>query len=272
MGTCVFRERKGANIPNFCRFSWEIVYDFEGKIKKYKPNFQLADSFCRAYGVQNWKAKVPADMTSPFEINFTRLQYAGPPYSRRIWLSLAFRDIFQRLGQILSSGRAVKIRFGCGKFLSKDRKIAFVFDQDLQVKTKKGLQEMYEKSVLKSNSRKFSVTDDAEILDLLDAPSEVGSTVSQNVSIPSPGPNAFLPLPKMSTTTSVNGDNVKSLEPMGEAAVEGNIVPTLALDQVSEKSGENIAVANNIIEKPLPNKNTQIPPFSSEKEQKHKQH
>ena len=55
---------------------------------------------------------------------------------------------------------------------------------------------MYEKSVLKSNSRKFSVTDDAEILDLLDAPSEVGSTISQNASIPSPGPNAFLPLPK----------------------------------------------------------------------------
>ena len=60
------------------------------------------------------------------------------------------------------------------KFLSKDRKIAFVFDQDLQVKTKKGLRKiLYEKSVLKSNSRKFSVTDDAEILDLLDAPSEV---------------------------------------------------------------------------------------------------
>ena len=52
---------------------------------------------------------------------------------------------------------------------------------------------------------------------------------------------------------------------MGEAAVEGNIVPTLALDQVSEKAGENIAVANSIIEKPLPNKNTQIPPLVPKK-------
>ena len=256
---------KGANIPNFCRFSWEIVYDFEGKIKKYKPNFQLADSFCRAYGVKNWKAKVPADMTSPFEINFTEIAIRWSAILTKDMAFAGLRDIFQRLGQILSSGRAVKIRFGCGKFLSKDRKIAFVFDQDLQVKTKKGLREMYEKSVLKSNSRKFSVTDDAEILDLLDAPSEVGSTISQNASIPSPGPNAFLPLPKMSTTTSVNGDNVKSLEPMGEAAVEGNIVPTLALDQVTEEAGKNVAVANSIIEKPLPNKNTQIPPLVPKK-------
>ena len=72
-------------------------------------------------------------------------------------------------------------------------------------------------------------------------------------------------LAKMSTTTSVNGDSVKSLEPMGEAAVEGNVVPTLALDQVTEEAGKNVAVANNVIEKPLPNKNTQIPPLVPKK-------
>ena len=261
---------KGANIPNFCRFSWEIVYDYEGKVKKYKPNFKLADSFCRAYGVKNWKAKTPADTTTPLDINFTEIAIRWSAVLTKDMAFAGLRDIFQRLGQILSSGRPVKIRFGCGKFLSKDRKIAFVFDQDLQVKTKKGLRDLYERSLLKSkNGKKFSVTDDAEILELLDAPSEVGSTMSQNVSIPSPGPNAFIPLPKMSTTNSIDGDNLKSL------GGESGIVPQLPLKQLSseekvqqhqQKVVENMEQHDqqqqNIV------KNTQIPPLVPRKTNK----
>eukprot|EP00943_MAST-04B_sp_MAST-4B-sp1_P007016 g7016.t1 len=263
---------KGANIPNFCRFSWEIVYDFEGKVKKYKPNFKLADSFCRAYGVKNWKAKAPADTTTPLDINFTEIAIRWSAILTKDMAFAGLRDIFQRLGQILSSGRPVKIRFGCGKFLSKDRKIAFVFDQDLQVKTKKGLRDLYEKSLLKKNSQRFSVTDDAEILELLDASSEVGSTMSQNLSIPSPGPNAFVPLPKMSTTGSINGDDLKPLNSTGEG--DDIFVPQLPLSNLSSKgNGEGVQPQQEqddkeekAEQKSTVVKNTQIPPLVPKKQ------
>ena len=47
-------------------------------------------------------------------------------------VSACLRSIFKKLGQVLEQSRPVSVAFSFGKLQSKDRKIAFYFDPDLQ--------------------------------------------------------------------------------------------------------------------------------------------
>jgi hypothetical protein len=230
---------KGANIPNFGRFEWEIFYDFTGKkVVKMRPNFVLADSFCRAYGAKNWKTKAIQNPTTPLDLNFTEIAIRWSAILTKDAAFCGLRDIFQRLGQVISSGRACKIRFGCGKFLVKEKKVAFVFDPDIEVK--KQIQGQLARASPSMN--KFSVTNDSEILELLDAVSDAGSYRAGSIMSACSsryGSNEFVPLPPMSPAVSFRGASAEEARNKAEEAQSG-VVPKLDLgsarmDQLSAR-------------------------------------
>jgi hypothetical protein len=209
---------KGANIPNFGRFEWDLITDFGGEVVKRRPSFVLADSFCRAYGAKNWKSKVPEATSTPLEMNFTEIAIRWSAILTKDTAFCGLRDIFQRLGQVLSSGRQCKIRFSCGRFVSKERKVAFVFDQDLEIK--KSESSLSKARIQKTESMKnFAVSHDSEILELLGALSETKSQRPQSAAPSSVrsdygDTDAFVPLPPMSPSLSTTGNERSPLESM----------------------------------------------------------
>jgi len=123
-----FDKGQGVNIPQFGKISWETVEVNLNGEKKTRPYFNLTENFCRGNGVPFKKRVTDPMLAKCAEINFSILAIR---YSQTLTKDNVFsglRDIFQQLGTVIATGRKVKIQFHVGQLVSKERKVAMLFD------------------------------------------------------------------------------------------------------------------------------------------------
>lgn len=118
---------KGVNIGTFARITWETC-TVRRNMEKKRPIFLLSESFARNNGMP-FKRKLVAPKLEPMEdINFTKLAIK---FSRNLTKDTVFsgvRDLIQKLGQVIGSGRRVAIDMDIGKLIAKNRSVHLVFD------------------------------------------------------------------------------------------------------------------------------------------------
>ncbi|KAJ1494838.1 hypothetical protein T484DRAFT_2016860 [Baffinella frigidus] len=136
-----FDKGLGVNVTNFMRISWaedELEEQMRGggedADQVFKPAWRLAEGFEKAHGLQcrNKGEKAAAgdeeNLVKCEEINFHKvaIRYSANLSKDNVFACL--RHIFHKVGKTMASGREVRIFCGVGDFVSKDRKVEFVFD------------------------------------------------------------------------------------------------------------------------------------------------
>jgi hypothetical protein len=128
--TALFNEKKGLNTTNFCKMGWVIERRRQTGKNVCRPYFQLAESFCRGFGVEAPKAPhIPEKDFCPFEeLNFSK---AAIKYSSKMTKDQMFsglRYLVQGLGEAVGRGATVMLEFEQGRLLVQERKPRFAFD------------------------------------------------------------------------------------------------------------------------------------------------
>lgn len=132
---------RGGHIPNFGKFCWKISRESmdrgagkKGK-REQKPVFLLDDALMRDFGAKPWqKPLMHSVYTKVQEMNFTELAIRWSTILTKDLVFSGLRDLLSRLKHVIKMGSKCKVRFGCGKLLVKERKVAFVFDPTLHIR------------------------------------------------------------------------------------------------------------------------------------------
>lgn len=130
--TSVLESRKGLNVSTFAKIGWQQDHK-----SKYRPYFQLADQFARAYVNPEGCRPSPSDRTPcPFEeFNFSK---AAIKFSNQLTKDQVFtglRAMLQQLGEAIAGGRDADVEFpGVGKFQCREKEPRFHFAQDWYVR------------------------------------------------------------------------------------------------------------------------------------------
>ncbi len=203
---------RGGHIPNFGKFCWDVkansldpainasrraadsgrsvsaldANDIAGSnrnaatgARKYVPKFFLDDVMSREYRAKPWKKPLhQGRLSKASELNFTELAIRWSTLLTKDLVFTGLRDMLARLRQAIKHGQKCKVRFGCGKLLVKECRVAFVFDPSLRVRRGK--------SILEAQTLPPSMTiaADSEIGDLLAERSDAGSLASSRRSLP----------------------------------------------------------------------------------------
>ncbi|KAJ8601339.1 hypothetical protein CTAYLR_009756 [Chrysophaeum taylorii] len=118
------RRRKGAHVPQFARFSWQIV----GK-ETARPVFFLTESCCRAHGLPYDRRGEPR-VVACAELDYSTVALRHSTKLTKDTMFWALRDITRALGARLAT-REVKVKTSVG-VLARDLKgtISFAFDSE----------------------------------------------------------------------------------------------------------------------------------------------
>ncbi len=131
--------RKGASAPNFGDFTWEFFtsatdakstdptdsYDM-----RCRPAFVLSPAFKRQYQLPKKKGLLPPTLAPAETINFHKLAIRYSESLTKDMMFTNFRDLVRKIGEVVGSGKRVKIEFAVGVLTAKDRKTRFDFDAD----------------------------------------------------------------------------------------------------------------------------------------------
>jgi hypothetical protein len=169
---------KGGHIPNFGTFCWELEIEDLGrrkKIKKMTPTFVLDDVMKREFSAKPWRRPLMhRTLTKHLEMNFTELAIRWSTMLTKDLVFQGLRDMLSRLRQVIKQGHTVKIRFGVGKLLVKERRVYFAFDPELRVNKFKKLKDF------QTLPNSMTIAADEEIAQLLNVPSDAGSSFSNS--------------------------------------------------------------------------------------------
>jgi len=138
--TALFNDKKGLNTTNFCKMGWVIERRRQTGKNVCKPYFQLAESFCKGFGVESPKApQIPEkDFCQMEELNFSK---AAIRYSNKLTKDQMFsglRYLVQQLGEAVSKGATVMIELEQGRLVVQERKPRFAFDA--RIYSREGIQ------------------------------------------------------------------------------------------------------------------------------------
>ena len=132
---------RGGHIPNFGRFCWgsgreSLDRSASGTGKsKTRPLFLLDAAMSRDFGAKPWRKPVKhAKVSKVQEMNFTELAIRWSTILTKDLVFSGLRDMLARLRAVIKAGYKCKVRFGCGKLLVKEGKVAFVFDPSLRIR------------------------------------------------------------------------------------------------------------------------------------------
>ena len=164
---------KGGHIPSFGTFCWEldiVNLGREDKIKRKTPVFVLDKIMKTEFGAKPWRRPVAQrTLTKPVEMNFVELAIRWSAILTKDLVFSGLRDMLARLRLVIKRGYKLKVRFGVGKLLVKERRVAFIFDPNLRIQKNKSL------ASLKTLPTSMTVAADSEIGDLLQEASDGGS-------------------------------------------------------------------------------------------------
>jgi len=137
--TALFNEKKGLNTTNFCKLGWVIERRRQTGKNVCRPYFQLAESFCKGFGVEGAPLKIPEKDFLPIEeLNFSK---AAIRYSTKLTKDQMFsglRYMVQQLGEAVSQGKTVVVEFEQGRLVIQERKSRFAFDA--KIYSREGIQ------------------------------------------------------------------------------------------------------------------------------------
>jgi hypothetical protein len=170
---------RGGHIPNFARFCWgsgraSLDHGAGGAgASKTRPVFLLDPGMARDFGAKAWRKPVKhAKVSKVQEMNFTELAIRWSTILTKDLVFSGLRDMLARLRAAIKAGCKCKVRFGCGKLLVKEGKVAFVFDPSLRIRRDRKLTVDEEQTLPVG----LTVAADSEIGALLHEPSEGGSS------------------------------------------------------------------------------------------------
>lgn len=128
--TATITKRQTLEVPNFCKIGWRVEH-YEGKAK-YRPHFQLADSFVRVHHLDASRhATVPDTQLAPVEdFNYSK---AAIRYSQGLTKANMFaglRAIAFKIGEACTR-QQVSIEFEMGQLLCNERVVHFAFVGEL---------------------------------------------------------------------------------------------------------------------------------------------
>jgi len=186
----VMEQGKGGHLPAFGTFCWELDQEASSqKIKGRKPVFTLDDVMKREFGAKPWRRPLTHRiLTKHLEMNYTELAIRWSTILTKDLVFSGLRDMMARLRQVIKAGYKLKVRFGVGKLLVKEKRVAFIFDKELRINRNK--------TSFHTLPASMTVAADSEIGDLLHEASEGGS------SFPSSRGSARSNLPPLSKSAS----------------------------------------------------------------------
>ena len=128
--------KKGADSPTFGTLSFEFFANKGGGDEggnyqmRCKPVFILSDSFKRQYQLPKKKngSNLSPTLSSSETINFHKLALRFSASLTKDMIFTGFRDIVRKIGELVGSGKQVKLPFSVGELTSKDREAHFLFD------------------------------------------------------------------------------------------------------------------------------------------------
>ena len=165
---------KGGHIPSFGTFCWELEVVQHGhgeKIKRKTPTFVLDKIMTSEFSAKPWKRPVShRRLTKPLEMNFVELAIRWSAILTKDLVFSGLRDMLARLRVVIKRGYKLKVRFGMGKLLVKERRVAFSFDPELRISKNKKL------ASFQTLPNSMTVAADSEIGDLIGEASEGGSS------------------------------------------------------------------------------------------------
>jgi len=133
--TCL-EQKRGLHLSNFCKVGWHTSRGGKGSAR---PVFQLTDHFCRAYLPQEAARKqaailaTDADLSSLEDFNFSKAAIKFSQQLTKDQMFTGLRSIVQTIGEAMSEGREVSVRFGdVGKLICRERDPRFHFISDNQ--------------------------------------------------------------------------------------------------------------------------------------------
>lgn len=196
--TACLVQKKGVNITNFCRVGWQLEQKRANKVV-HRPYFQLADSFCRAYSVdESRRAPMPPEkeLCPMEEFNFSK---AAIKYSQTLTKDVMFtglRSVVQCLGEAISDSKQVSVDFEFGRLTCQNNDPRFVFPAEMY--TQEGLP--VPKEALESITYNPSVSfqppsKDALSLNIAGTKAGASDVPPGSAQGPAPPPVAAVPIP-----------------------------------------------------------------------------
>ena len=89
-----------------------------------KPTFLFSDAFRRNNSLPKRKALLPPTLAKSETINFHKLALRYSTDLTKDMIFTTFRDIVRKIGEIIGSGKKLKLSFSVGVLLStKERKV-----------------------------------------------------------------------------------------------------------------------------------------------------
>lgn len=132
-------QRQGLVVPNLCRIGWssriaqqEVAVDgASGLTKIYRPYFQIAESFSRAY-----RAEPPPTASPPVreedlcifeDLNLSKAAIRFSNQLTKDQVSGGLRVLVRHIGEAFQRGRQLSIEFSFGELVSSERFLDFAF-------------------------------------------------------------------------------------------------------------------------------------------------
>ena len=161
---------RGAHVLQFSCFAWSGA---SGTKSKPRPIFILDSVMTREFGAKPWRKPLKhANVSKVQEMNFTELAIRWSTILTKDLVFTGLRDLLARLRAVIKAGHKCKVRFGCGKLLVKEGKVAFAFDPSLRIRRNNEMTVDDEHTLPVG----LTVAADSEIGALLNESSEAGSS------------------------------------------------------------------------------------------------
>ena len=129
-------KRKGAECPSLANISWEFFSkatdpsDPETFTMRCKPCFVLSDAFMKANNIPKKKGAMLPTLAPSEMINFHNLALRYSTSLTKDMIFTTFTSLVRKIGEIVGSGRIIKLPFSVGYLLSKDKKTKFIFNSE----------------------------------------------------------------------------------------------------------------------------------------------
>ncbi|GMI21489.1 hypothetical protein TrRE_jg9572, partial [Triparma retinervis] len=129
-------KRKGAECPSLANISWEFFSkatdpsDPETFTMRCKPCFVLSDAFMKANNIPKKKGAMLPTLAPSEMINFHKLALRYSTSLTKDMIFTTFTSLVRKIGEIIGSGRIIKLPFSVGYLLSKDKKTKFIFNSE----------------------------------------------------------------------------------------------------------------------------------------------
>lgn len=129
-------KRKGGECPSLANISWEFFSkatdsgDPESFTMRCKPVFVLSDAFMKANSIPRKKGEMKPTLAPSETINFHKLALRYSTTLTKDMIFTTFTALVRKIGEIIGTGRIVKLPFSVGHLLSKDKKTKFIFNAE----------------------------------------------------------------------------------------------------------------------------------------------